>query len=287
MVGQRPGRCRDVRRAGDRDPGPGRRQPARRRAAGRPVRERHRPRDLGPARGCRPDPERHQQRRVRGSLPVRRAHRPRAAGVRPRRLGDGRRGWCRAAARTGGRRGRERRTVRRRAAWSPSWTTPSSSRSRTCCPSWTPWPGSAPLPGCSRPSWPSCWPATAAGLFAASGPGCSSRASLLAAGVLVARVSSATASRRTSTPRPRRRSPSSPDPSLRIAEVLAVLGAVVAVCAVTTPPSGLGLVTAGRTHLRGPCGTGSSGAVRRVLALLAGVRAPPRAAGRRLPFSPR
>jgi hypothetical protein len=40
-------------------------------------------------------------------------------------------------------------------------------------------------------------------------------------------------------------------PLLRVAEVLAVLGAVVAVCAVATPPSGMGLVTAGRTHLRG------------------------------------
>src|SRR4051794_36952945 len=39
-------------------------------------------------------------------------------------------------------------------------------------------------------------------------------------------------------------------PLLRIAEVLALLGAVVAVCAVATPPSGMGLVTAGRARLR-------------------------------------
>jgi hypothetical protein len=40
-------------------------------------------------------------------------------------------------------------------------------------------------------------------------------------------------------------------PLLRIAEVLAVLGAVVAVCAVTDAPTGLGLVTAGRKQVRG------------------------------------
>ena len=39
-------------------------------------------------------------------------------------------------------------------------------------------------------------------------------------------------------------------PLLRVAEVLALLGAVVAVCAVATPPSGVGLVAAGRAQLR-------------------------------------
>jgi hypothetical protein len=59
-------------------------------------------------------------------------------------------------------------------------------------------------------------------------------------------------------------------PLLRVAEVLALLGAVVAVCAVATPPSGLGLVTAGRAQLRR---VGQHRLVRSgspVLALLAG-----------------
>ena len=59
-------------------------------------------------------------------------------------------------------------------------------------------------------------------------------------------------------------------PLLRLAEVLAVLGAVVAVCAVATPPSGMGLVTAGRARLRS---AGEHRLVRSgspVLALLAG-----------------
>jgi hypothetical protein len=60
-------------------------------------------------------------------------------------------------------------------------------------------------------------------------------------------------------------------PLVRIAEVLAVLGAVVAVCAVTTPPSGLGLVTTGLARVRGVLQHRIVRACLPVLTLLAGV----------------
>jgi hypothetical protein len=59
-------------------------------------------------------------------------------------------------------------------------------------------------------------------------------------------------------------------PLLRFAEVLAVLGAVVAVCAATNSPTGLGLVTAGRQQVRRATQHRFVRACLPVLALLAG-----------------
>ena len=59
-------------------------------------------------------------------------------------------------------------------------------------------------------------------------------------------------------------------PLLRFAEVLAVLGAVVAVCAVTNAPTGLGLVTAGREQVRRAMRHRLVRSCSPVLALLAG-----------------
>ena len=106
-----------------------------------------------------------------------------------------------------------------------------------CCPSWTPWPGPAPLPGCSRPS----------GLVLAGdrrrmlrrlGSGLLVAGILLVIGVVVVRAAAGhgepsdvhAAAAATVTV--------FTGPLLRMAEVLAVLGAVVAVVSVRRPPGG-------------------------------------------------